>query len=480
MTRRCLVPVRLDRILSQAVSCALLSSLGACGGATEPEEDPPGTGSNSDVSSDSHADPESDVSQPATKLTGLACFTDGESQFGHMQLARDYDYLAFRTVSGPGDILPQTSSEVGVACGTARDPATCLQALDAARPGNASGWRSCSQICTASGVVTTRGDEVRLFDSADELVELLGAIDTPHEAALLANAKGYTASCLDARYAPAADGFILVTIEMVADCPIKYAELTLEVSSTGAIVERGRKEVRRDGTGACVGRRPDGLLELASSAPCAAGAARAELTVGYFFAEVAQLEESAVAAFAVIEHELAALGAPASLRRAARRAARDERRHTELTSQLARRYGVEPEHPRIQQRAQRALFEFALDNVIEGCVRETYGAACARYQALRSSDTEVRATLAGVARDEARHAELSWRIHDWARSRLNAAELERLRRAAQGAIAELRRQVACEPGDSLRHFAGVPGPAQALAILDALEAQLWSSSQLAA
>lgn len=477
MSARRASPGQLDRILGHAVTYALLGSLGACRGVTGIDADSASAGSASTPTSmpDSKSAPA--IHSPGG--TPLSCSPDGESPFERMRLARAFDYLALRKRPQLGGSVIQSSSQWGVPCATAHDPATCRQALDAAGPRLDSPWRHCTRACVFSGVVANVGDEVLLFDSADTLQVLLGPIDTPEEAALLANARGYSADCDQLRYKPEADGFTLITTERVALCPIKYAELTLQVSSAGAVVELGRKEVQHEGSGACVGRRPEGL-ELTSPARCNVTGASASLEVGAFFAEVAQLEESAVSAFEVMGRELAALGAPRSLRRATARAVRDERRHTAVTARLARRYGVEPEHPRIQEREGRALFEFALDNVIEGCVRETYGAACARYQSLRAADPGVRVTLARIARDEARHADLSWRIHEWARERLSGAELERLRHSARRAIDELRREVAREPADSVRQLAGMPGPAHALAMLDLLEAQLWNSRQLGA
>jgi hypothetical protein len=451
----------LDRILTHAVSYALLGSLAGCGGDATPTGNPDG-----------------DASPAATNsaLTRLPCPPDGDSQFAHMQLALEHDYLAMHLLY-TGETMSQVVDELGVACATATSNAACLQALDEALPTQ---WTRCGQICIAYGVVMTRADEVRLFDNADELRELLGAIDTPYEAALLARAKGYTASCEDLRYRATDDGFTLVTAEMVAECPVQFADVTLAVSNSGEVVETGSTGVTREGTGACVGRRPQGLVKLGCAQPSGpAVAADAEkIAVGRFFSDVAQLEESAVAAFHVIEQELEAHEAPQGLRRAARRAASDEVRHAAITGRLARRYGVEPEHPTIEGRAIRSLFDFAIENVIEGCVRETYGAACARYQALRSADGEVRAALRGVANDEARHAELSWRIHGWACSKLGADERGRLKGAARAAIAELRDEVGRDPGAAVRRFAGMPSPPHALALLDALDAELWTSGQL--
>ena len=285
MSPRRASPVQLDRILGHAVSYALLGSLSACGGATGIETGPGSAGSTTTSPTsipDSGTVPAKEP-PPASSETLLGCSSDGESQFERMRLARDFDYLAIHMRYRPGDARVLSSSEWGVPCATASDPVTCRQALDAAGPREDSPWRHCTQACVLSSVVANVGDEVLLFDSADTLPVLLGPIDTPQEAALLANASGYTAACDQLRYEPEADGFRLVTAEMVDLCPIKYAELTLQVSSTGAIAERERKEVPHEGSGGCVGRRPEGL-ELTCSAGCAVAGASAALEVGYFFA----------------------------------------------------------------------------------------------------------------------------------------------------------------------------------------------------
>ncbi|MGH7297351.1 MAG: hypothetical protein ACRELB_20605 [Polyangiaceae bacterium] len=87
----------------------------------------------------------------------------------------------------------------------------------------------------------------------------------------------------------------------------------------------------------CLGRRTDGIEDLA---PCD------ESRLGDVFAGRAYLEEVSVHAFARLERELAAHGAPPSLRRQARRARRDEVRHTAMMARLARRFGGSPRSPR--------------------------------------------------------------------------------------------------------------------------------------
>jgi hypothetical protein len=85
-----------------------------------------------------------------------------------------------------------------------------------------------------------------------------------------------------------------------------------------------------------------------------------------------------------------------------------------------------------------------------------------------------------VARDEARHAELSWQIHVWARAQLGARERGELVSSALRAVAELRRELAHDMGSAVRSEAGMPGPEQARVMLEALEAALWSTGTLAA
>jgi hypothetical protein len=56
----------------------------------------------------------------------------------------------------------------------------------------------------------------------------------------------------------------------------------------------------------------------------------------------------------------------------------------------------------------RSLEELAVENAVEGCVRETYGALTAIWQARTAKDPSVAAAVRRIARDETRHAALSW------------------------------------------------------------------------
>src|SRR5262249_23648685 len=144
--------------------------------------------------------------------------------------------------------------------------------------------------------------------------------------------------------------------------------------------------------------------------------------------------------------ELDAHGAPPALRRDARRARRDEVRHTAMTTRLARRHGASPRLPEAQaQAAPRGVFEVALENAVEGCVRETYGAVQGLGEARTARDATMRRAMRSIAADECRHAELAWAVHKWAMPRLSAEQRRRVEHSMRDAIAEIAARDPCIP-----------------------------------
>jgi hypothetical protein len=116
----------------------------------------------------------------------------------------------------------------------------------------------------------------------------------------------------------------------------------------------------------------------------------------------------------------------------------------------------------------------ALENAVEGCVRETYGAVVGHHQAQRAQDPVVRAAMAQVAEDETRHAALSWAVAEWALPRLSEAQRMAIRAAQRGAIDALTRSVSIPESDALVQDAGLPAPRAALVMLQALGQQVWA------
>ena len=153
---------------------------------------------------------------------------------------------------------------------------------------------------------------------------------------------------------------------------------------------------------------------------------------------MAYLEAVSVHAFERLERELELHGAPPSLLRDARRARRDEVRHTAMTTRLARRHGASPRLPDAPAPARaRTLFEVALENAVEGCIRETYGAVQGLVEAQTSRDATMRRAMQSIATDECRHAELAWAVHAWAMPRLTGDERRAVERAMKDAVAEI-------------------------------------------
>ena len=205
------------------------------------------------------------------------------------------------------------------------------------------------------------------------------------------------------------------------------------------------------------GRRPIG----------SAGIALAERTAGAWLARCAALEADSVTAFRDLARDLRRHRAPGRLVRAAERSAREERRHARVMASLCRRYGHVPAQPPAQPAKEPTLLQMALHNASEGCVGEAYGAALALWQSKRSRDPLLRTALAEIAREEARHAALSWEIDAWVAPRLPPAARVALREAKRDALAALA-EAPGVLGEGAREILGLPSEAQRQALVGAL------------
>ena len=222
--------------------------------------------------------------------------------------------------------------------------------------------------------------------------------------------------------------------------------------------------------GQCIGgRRPAGYRRGRPFGPA----------VGAYIAQQAELEAASVRAFADLHDDLIALGAPRSLVRATVSAAADEVRHARVCERLARRHGAAPDLRALGAAPRRTRAQLATDNLVEGCVRETYGAVLASYQARAARDPALRGAMSGIARDEAKHAALSWRIHRWVWPLLSSDERSAALAAAAGARGELADR-AGEPDAELREITGLPDTAAGRAMLAALDDVVWGKRLAAA
>jgi hypothetical protein len=196
--------------------------------------------------------------------------------------------------------------------------------------------------------------------------------------------------------------------------------------------------------------------------------------VGRFLAQVSSLEAASVHAFRRLTQELEEHGAPLRLRSASRRAACDEVRHAKMTKRLAERAGAHVVHPRMKTVPGRSLEAMAIENAIEGCVRETFGAAVASMQAESAQDSRVRAVMKRIAADETRHADLSWRVARWLDGKLDLEARERVRQARCQAVESLLRDLDDEPEALVRDRLGLPTAERARRAAEALRTMLWS------
>ncbi len=130
-------------------------------------------------------------------------------------------------------------------------------------------------------------------------------------------------------------------------------------------------------------------------------------------------EHASIPSFGRFAFELLAVGAPADLVAEAHHAALDEVRHARLCFGLASAYagaaiepGPFPFDGSVEIDAD--LARMAARVAREGCIDETTAAMQVAEQLAVAHDPAVRAALAIIAEDEARHAELAWRTVAWA------------------------------------------------------------------
>jgi hypothetical protein len=185
------------------------------------------------------------------------------------------------------------------------------------------------------------------------------------------------------------------------------------------------------------------------------------------------LEAASVVAFEYLSHDLAALNVPNALLRAIERAKRDEVRHTAMMTSLAVSERCNVKIPDIADYAPRKAIAIAIENAVEGCVRETFGALVAEWQSRHAEHAALRLAMRTIARDERRHAALSWTIDAWLDERLSAGERDQVADAVRTAVTALKHSTYFDFGADVLRALGLPNRQETAALLDTLESQLW-------
>jgi hypothetical protein len=368
----------------------------------------------------------------------------------------------------------------GIPCEGAAD--SCASALAMAKMNQGPYEQSCGMVGPCRHfVVTTQGDTVKRYTNRAELLTFLGPISTAQEVLLLLDYDGYRIMC-DGKSgltlppgAPGAsvvakgNGFEATVLLELNNCPFTYAVVVASVSASGEVKELSRKTL--DWMGPCAGRRPEGWI--------AGGPAETKSRLADHFAMMAELEAASVTAFEVLAAELEYHGAPSELIARLREAAREEVRHAHDTGELARAFGASPSPARVEPRPIRSLEAIAIDNAVEGCVRETFGAAMGCYQAEAAADPNIAALMRTLATDETSHAALAFELHGWIMPQLTAAGRARVLEARAHAVEALSLELQVEPDSTLRELAGMPGACEAMRLHETLSHDLWNDGALA-
>jgi hypothetical protein len=213
------------------------------------------------------------------------------------------------------------------------------------------------------------------------------------------------------------------------------------------------------------GRRPAGLAPIERE--CADD-------VGAWLSEVARLEAASVPAFTHLARELEAHGAPRALIDDTLRAADDERRHARVMASWRDRYGAPVIDARVEPAPIRSLSQIAIDNAVEGCVGEMWGALVGLHQAHAAGDPSFRADIAQIAEDELSHAHLSLRVHEWMWPLISETDRARVTDAIERAIVHW--EDGPEHGLAARETLGLPDRAASRAMIAHARAEgLWSA-----
>lgn len=193
---------------------------------------------------------------------------------------------------------------------------------------------------------------------------------------------------------------------------------------------------------------------------------------GRILGDMAAHEAAAVVAFEQLAVELSRHSLPEALRNGALRAAQEERRHTRLVGSLARERGGQFSVSRSKTEV-RSLEAIALDNAVEGCARETFGAMVGLYQSMHATDPSLRAVMASVAEDELGHSSWSWALDGALAPRLSRQARRKIREARDEALSTLTHGVLAGRSEAERAALGLPDEERLVAMADSLRAQLF-------
>ena len=218
------------------------------------------------------------------------------------------------------------------------------------------------------------------------------------------------------------------------------------------------------------GRMPNGLVRGNSPATPQASVN----TLGQYLSDMATMETAAITAFYYLSKELEAYHAPQGLIDRAKQAVIEESRLAEMASLLAASYDGVAAEVTVDEFSLRPLYDIALENAVEGCINETFAAACGLWQSEQAQLDTFREVIAHITDEELGHAELSWDIHQWIMPQLSEAEQRRIQQAQVEAIENLLFEFKQESDPVLQAAFGLPSKQDAAVLFKQLKNSVWA------
>jgi len=474
---------RLHTVFTASIAAALASTVSAAGceknSTVTPEPAPTDTSAPVEPPAEP-AEPPAPETPPGPAVADFAGDTCDPAaliaRFGEAKLAKSYDYVELRVSTlqpDKGEQWKVRGSEAVATFGEAcKDPKTakaCTKALAKATSPNSLFPPGAGRMPTSTYLVAQSGAEVVTITTRAEVVAFFGTVDAPVEAMFLTTLDGYAPLCDASKVREVEGGHELLAKKNFNECLNQFHGHLVTVKGE-TVTSQAEVDLTTPNEGCAVaGRRPEGFLPAPRTA---------DSPLVAYLDEMHHLEAASVPAFERLARELAHHGAPAALVERAEAAARDEVRHAAGFAGLRERLSTtDCASPAIEvPAAVRSLEALALENAIEGCVRETFGALVARYQASVAADEPLRRLFAAIADDELNHAALAWDVATWLNGQLDEAARARVSAAEAAELARLTVALATtEPDPEVSIQCGVPSPTVATAMFERCKASLWAA-----
>jgi hypothetical protein len=188
------------------------------------------------------------------------------------------------------------------------------------------------------------------------------------------------------------------------------------------------------------------------------------------------LEVASVSAFTLLENELRFHQAPPALIDRAKQAATEEHNHAILMNKVMSDLGGKEIEISIPEQQNRTLFEIACDNVVHGCIGESWAALMLFWSAERSSRPEFQAIFKEIAQDEAGHAAFSWELHRWLMTRISETERVEIHALLEQHFKKLHQELMSQQGSITL---GLPSSMLSKLLLNELQQEFTQQGMLA-